>query len=189
MQDRTTVSILRMIKDTYQTPNLFPIAVDILDMCLFVIGLSALTADLKSSSPAPLGAERSLAFKFVKLIKSKSKSVLHKYMRIREDPIIWQLRLFGEYMDRSMDSEYDPRVPFKPDAWQRKVLDCLDDPKHSVLVVGAWSYCLLDRVETHNRVQRPRVLERLSFPITLWSKCCGSLTTDSSYTLLRRRPS
>ena len=136
VQDRTTVSILRMVKDTYQMPNLFPLAVDILDMCLFVIGLSALAKDLKASSPTPLGAERSLAFKFVKLVKSKSKSAVHKYMRVCEDPIIWQLRLFGEFMDRSMDSEYDPRVPFKPDAWQRNVLNCLDDVDHSVLVVG-----------------------------------------------------
>ena len=137
VQDRTTVAILRMVKDTFQMPNLFPLAVDVLEMCLYVIGLFALAADLKSSSPAPTDTDRTLAFKFVKLVKSKSKSAVHKFMRVREDPVIWQLRLFGEFMDRSMDSKYDPRVSFKPDAWQRNVLDCLDDVNHSVLVVGA----------------------------------------------------
>jgi hypothetical protein len=57
-------------------------------------------------------------------------------MAIKEDPVIWQLRVFSEYMDRSMDSAADSRVSFQPDAWQREVLDCLDEPKTSLLVVG-----------------------------------------------------
>jgi hypothetical protein len=57
-------------------------------------------------------------------------------MAINEDPVVWQLRLFGEYMDRSMDSAPDRRVSFQPDAWQREVLDGLDEPKTSLLVVG-----------------------------------------------------
>ena len=57
-------------------------------------------------------------------------------MPIVEHPVEWQLRLFGEYMDRSMDSADDHRVSFQPDAWQREVLDCLDEEGHSVLVVG-----------------------------------------------------
>ncbi|TFY68503.1 hypothetical protein EVJ58_g983 [Rhodofomes roseus] len=138
VQDRTTVAVLRMVKDTYQQPNLFPAAVDILDTCLNVIGLSSMISDLKTSSPEQSDVEHKLAFKFVKLMKSKTKSAVYKFMRIREDPIVWQLRLFGEYMDRSMDSQYDPRVPFKPDAWQRDVLDCLDD-NQSVLVVAPTS--------------------------------------------------
>ncbi|OJT09010.1 hypothetical protein TRAPUB_91 [Trametes pubescens] len=59
-------------------------------------------------------------------------------MRITEDPVVWQLRVFGEYMDRSMDSQSDPRVVFKPDAWQRKVLDCLDR-NESILVTAPTS--------------------------------------------------
>jgi len=57
-------------------------------------------------------------------------------MAIVEHPVIWQLRLFGEYMDRSMDSKPDGRVAFEPDAWQRKVLDGIDANK-SLLVVGS----------------------------------------------------
>jgi superfamily II RNA helicase len=69
------------------------------------------------------------------LIHSKSNKPYHKYMAIVEHPIIWQLRLFGKYMDRSMDSAPDKRVAFQPDAWQRQVLDCIDQD-HSLLVVG-----------------------------------------------------
>ena len=56
-------------------------------------------------------------------------------MHITEGAVEWQMRLFGEFMDRSMDSQEDSRVLFKPDAWQRKVLDSLDQ-NHSILVVG-----------------------------------------------------
>ena len=80
--------------------------------------------------------DRVLCFDFVKLVKSKSGHAVHKGMRIQEDPVVWQLRLFGEFMDRSMDSASDPRVSFKPDAWPRKVLDRLDR-NESVLVAGA----------------------------------------------------
>ena len=60
---------------------------------------------------------------------------MYKFMHITEDPVEWQLRVFGEFMDRSMDGLPDSRVSFIPDAWQRKVLDCLD-ANHSLLVVG-----------------------------------------------------
>ncbi|KAH9932994.1 P-loop containing nucleoside triphosphate hydrolase protein [Fomitopsis serialis] len=124
VRDRNTVAILRMVKDTYQQPNLFPVAADILDMCLGVIGLSSVISDLKASPPGRADVDRALAFKFVRLVKSKTKSAMHKFMRIAK--IL------------SMDSQYDPRVPFKPDAWQRNVLDCLDD-NQSVLVVAPTS--------------------------------------------------
>jgi len=39
-------------------------------------------------------------------------------------------------MDRSMDSAPDRRVSFEPMRWQREVLDGLDEPKTSLLVVG-----------------------------------------------------
>lgn len=44
----------------------------------------------------------------------------------------------GPYMDRNLDSKIDPRVPFKPDGWQRKVLDELD-ANRSVFVVAPTS--------------------------------------------------
>ena len=93
------------------------------------------------SSTAPLFSipevvpDRPLSFSTIDLMNSKSNRPYHKFMSIVESPIIWQLRLFGKYMDRSMDSAPDKRVAFQPDAWQRQVLDCIDQD-HSLLVVG-----------------------------------------------------
>jgi hypothetical protein len=78
---------------------------------------------------------RALNFRFIKLVESKTKTPIHKFMQVREHPIVWQLQFFGQFMDRSMDSQADARVPFKPDAWQREVLDAIDKYM-SLLVVG-----------------------------------------------------
>ncbi|KAG1840478.1 hypothetical protein DFJ58DRAFT_858214 [Suillus subalutaceus] len=72
------------------------------------------------------------------LVKSKTKTTVYDFMRVQEHPIVWQLRLFGEFMDRSMDSQADARVAFKPDAWQREVLDAIDQ-NMSLLVVAPTS--------------------------------------------------
>jgi len=53
-------------------------------------------------------------------------------------PIPFQLLHCGPYLTRSFDSRADPRVPFAPDAWQRRVLDALDEDK-SILVVAPTS--------------------------------------------------
>lgn len=45
---------------------------------------------------------------------------------------------FGPYMERNFDAAPDSRVPFKPDGWQRRVLDELD-ADHSVFVVAPTS--------------------------------------------------
>ncbi len=50
----------------------------------------------------------------------------------------FQLEHCGPYMERSFDSAPDPRVPFHPDAWQRKVLDAIDVDK-SLFVVAPTS--------------------------------------------------
>ncbi|KAG0641019.1 hypothetical protein HOY80DRAFT_902973 [Tuber brumale] len=50
----------------------------------------------------------------------------------------FQLLHCGPWMDRNMDSQSDPRVPFKPDGWQRKVLDELDQD-NSLFVVAPTS--------------------------------------------------
>ncbi|KAM7186950.1 hypothetical protein V8F20_011179 [Naviculisporaceae sp. PSN 640] len=54
------------------------------------------------------------------------------------DPISFQLEFCGPYLERSFDSAPDNRVPFEPDAWQRKVLDAVDCKK-SLLVVAPTS--------------------------------------------------
>lgn len=53
-------------------------------------------------------------------------------------PEEFQLLYCGPYFDRTMDSAPDSRVPFEPDAWQRKVLDEID-ARRSLLVVAPTS--------------------------------------------------
>ncbi len=50
----------------------------------------------------------------------------------------FQLQHCGPYLERSFDSAPDARVSFEPDAWQRQVLDAIDEDK-SILVVAPTS--------------------------------------------------
>ena len=135
LRDRFSVAIVRMVKELYEYGGLFPKAFTILALTLQTLGFEEYIPSLQSSSPNPSSEDRRLSFKFLKLFRSKSNAPVYKFMHITEDPMEWQLRLFGEFMDRSMDGLPDSRVSFIPDAWQRKVLDCLD-ANHSLLVVG-----------------------------------------------------
>ncbi|KAF2646563.1 DEAD/DEAH box helicase-like protein [Massarina eburnea CBS 473.64] len=80
---------------------------------------------------APEG-DRALAFKFVLA------DISGVSLTIPSSINNFQLVHCGPYFDRSMDSAPDPRVPFEPDAWQRKVLDEID-AKRSLLVVAPTS--------------------------------------------------
>ncbi|KAI0073118.1 P-loop containing nucleoside triphosphate hydrolase protein [Panus rudis PR-1116 ss-1] len=140
VRDQFTVTIMRKVKAISEAGGLFLAALKILASVLVALGFEDLLETLVDNSPnAREDDKHKLHFEFVKLVKSKTGSPVYKWMRITEDSVVWQLRLFGEYMDRSMDSQPDSRVPFYPDAWQRKVLDCLDDDGHSVLVVAPTS--------------------------------------------------
>ena len=138
--DRYTVSIMRVVKELYTSNFLTETTIGVLASIMVALGFTDYVASLEDEASSRLQPDRALAFSFVKLLKSKSHKPVHKFMTIKEDPVIWQLRVFSEYMDRSMDSAPDSRVSFQPDAWQREVLDCLDEPKTSLLVVGE---CLL----------------------------------------------
>ena len=141
VRDRFTVSIMCMVKDLYESKELFPTAAAKLATCLIALGFDDYIESFENAA-AVSAEDRKLHFDFVKLVKSKSGHPVHKWMHITEDPVVWQLRLFGEFMDRSMDSASDPRVSFKPDAWQRKVLDCLDR-NESVLVAGEMAFVVV----------------------------------------------
>ncbi|KAI0677460.1 P-loop containing nucleoside triphosphate hydrolase protein [Trametes maxima] len=136
-RDRCSVAIMCRVKELFEARDLFPTAVRKLAECMAALGFEGYI-DALADTATVTKEDRALSFSFVKLVKSKSGHVVHKWMRVTEDPVVWQLRLFGEYMDRSMDSQSDPRVSFKPDAWQRKVLDCLDR-NESVLVAAPTS--------------------------------------------------
>ncbi|UPX11156.1 RNA helicase [Ascochyta rabiei] len=51
---------------------------------------------------------------------------------------IFQLEYCGPYLEREVGSSLDERVPFRPDAWQRKVLDAIDE-NQSLFVVAPTS--------------------------------------------------
>lgn len=129
-RDRYTVSIVCMLKEICDANVMTSSAKVVLTAMFKVLGF----ADYVSSIPEVV-SDRPLSFCAIDLMNSKSNKPYHKFMAIVEPPIVWQLRLFGKYMDRSMDSAPDKRVTFQPDAWQRQVLDCIDQD-HSLLVVG-----------------------------------------------------
>jgi len=135
VHDSFTVQLLLLVSKAYKAPGHTTATVTALNSVLTAIGLKAYIPGLSSTATTSEDVDRRLSFKFEKLLKS-SGSAVHKWMHIvNEDPILWQLRVFGDYMDRSLDSRPDKRVPFEPDAWQRKVLNALDADE-SVLVVG-----------------------------------------------------
>lgn len=132
IQDKYTISIMRAVKVILDKKYITPNASKLLATVFTVLGFGEYIHML---APTDEALDRPLGFKFVKLMKSKSQILVHQFMSINEHPVIWQLRLFGEYMDRSMDSAPDHRVAFEPDGWQRRVLDCIDEGQ-SLLVVG-----------------------------------------------------
>lgn len=73
----------------------------------------------RPSSPSiDKSEERKIEFKFT----VPDQEALHVGM----SPITFQLEHYGHRMERNMDAAPDDRVAFEPDAWQRRVLDCLD---------------------------------------------------------------
>ncbi|KAJ8293829.1 putative helicase [Rhodotorula toruloides] len=98
-------------------------------------------ATASASSKASKGEkdERAkLTFHYCSLIDKDEGEALYDWMEIDENPLEWQLRNMGEYMARELDSKPDPRVDFEPDAWQREVLDNIDEDK-SMLIVAPTS--------------------------------------------------
>ncbi|KAH6638931.1 hypothetical protein C7974DRAFT_329772 [Boeremia exigua] len=87
---------------------------------------------LPSLQVPSIEGDRKLAFPFV-LDETSSAD-----LALSLSPEEFQLLYCGPYFDRTMDSAPDPRVPFEPDAWQRKVLDEID-ARRSLLVVAPTS--------------------------------------------------
>ncbi|KAK3400267.1 hypothetical protein B0T20DRAFT_180864 [Sordaria brevicollis] len=80
--------------------------------------------------PAPL-AKRKLSFNFPDITSGD-------LLPPGKSSLEFQLEHCGPFLERSFDSAPDPRVSFEPDAWQRKVLDAIDENK-SLLVVAPTS--------------------------------------------------
>jgi hypothetical protein len=131
-RDKYSLLLMRLIKEVWEIGFSTKEMASAITSVLITLGFSDYVDSLVVSGSAD---DKALSFRFVKLVKSKTKTAVYDFMRVQEHPIVWQLRLFGEFMDRSMDSQADARVTFKPDAWQREVLDAVDQ-NMSLLVVG-----------------------------------------------------
>lgn len=189
IHDHYSVSIMRVVKELYTSDFLTGTTLRILAAIMVSLGFVKYICSLEDEAIRRLQPDRVLAFSFVKLLKSKTHKPIHEFMAIKEDPVTWQLRVFGEYMDRSMDSAPDPRVSFQPDAWQRDVLDCLDKPKSSLLVVGERFKPDINFVSSLTcKLQHQRVPEKPSYLSTRWRRPSVNPTTESSYMWLRPRP-
>ncbi|KAG2134032.1 uncharacterized protein EDB93DRAFT_852671 [Suillus bovinus] len=134
-RDKYSLLLMRLVKEVWEIGFSTKEMANAITSVLITLGFSDYIDKLVVSGSTD---DRALTFRFVKLVKSKTKTAVYDFMRIQEHPIVWQLRLFGEFMDRSMDSQADTRVTFKPDAWQREVLDAIDQ-NMSLLVVAPTS--------------------------------------------------
>ncbi|KAF8446567.1 hypothetical protein BDZ91DRAFT_753278 [Kalaharituber pfeilii] len=103
---------------------------DSLDTIFTLLGLTPLPSPKSFPSPGKV------AFILSPPIPSKAltNTQVGKNFSLHE----FQLQYCGPYMERNLDPEDDTRVKFKPDAWQIKVLDALDEDK-SVFVVAPTS--------------------------------------------------
>lgn len=142
VRDKYTLYAMRTIKTILDRGAITPTVFKVISTVLLALDFESYIKPLQDQHASTMQEDRPLSFDFIKLVKSKTKAPIHNYMHITEDPAMWQLRLFGEFMDRSMDSQADRRVAFAPDAWQREVLDCIDD-EGSILVVGAYTIKLV----------------------------------------------
>ncbi|CAI6100134.1 unnamed protein product [Clonostachys chloroleuca] len=91
--------------------------------------LTRLNKHLKMPSlPFPFSTpSRSLPFRF-------DLEALRAMKELQVDAQALQLEYAGPYMDRRFDSRPDDRVQFEPDAWQRQVLDSIDEDDSLIVV-------------------------------------------------------
>jgi superfamily II DNA or RNA helicase len=122
----TVPDILAMLWSQAIYTKGFPMTSEIAGQLLLV----AKALDIPFDSPGSLPSRR---LPFVSAI-GRSKVALPAGMRALD----FQMDYCGPYLERSFDSAPDPRVAFQPDAWQRKVLDAIDDDK-SLFVVAPTS--------------------------------------------------
>lgn len=135
VKNRHMLSIMRLIKRMLDRKVLTATSKEVATTILTLFGFGSFIESMLDGVRIITGTSPSFKFKKLTKLKGGETIPIYQFMVGKEDPIEWQLRMFGEYMDRSMDSAFDRRVEFQPDAWQRKVLDSIDR-NHSTLVVG-----------------------------------------------------
>lgn len=75
----------------------------------------------------PINPPRTLPSRGLPFVSAIGRSKLGLPAGVRA--LDFQMNYCGPYLERSFDSAPDPRVAFQPDAWQRKVLDAIDEDK------------------------------------------------------------
>ncbi|TRM63126.1 hypothetical protein BD626DRAFT_495574 [Schizophyllum amplum] len=135
-RDKYTTQAMHTIADLCGRKVLTKAIAEKISGVLTVLGFGAYAKDLLPDEEKL--EDLKMTFKFVDLLEAKGTQSIFPWMRVLEDPVEWQLRLWGEHMDRSIDAASDPRVGFRPDAWQRRVLDAIDR-NSSLLVIAPTS--------------------------------------------------
>ncbi|TRM55291.1 hypothetical protein BD626DRAFT_601103, partial [Schizophyllum amplum] len=135
-RDKYTTQAMHIIADLCGRKVLTKAIAEKISGVLTVLGFGAYAKDLLPDEEKL--EDLKMTFKFVDLLEAKGTQSIFPWMRVLEDPVEWQLRLWGEHMDRSIDAASDPRVGFRPDAWQRRVLDAIDR-NSSLLVIAPTS--------------------------------------------------
>jgi hypothetical protein len=133
--ERYQVKILAEIKDISGMKGCTPSMRKTLAGLLKALGMDGVELP---KCPDSETADRSPLFMFTKTWSKSKERPAYPYFPIQGSPIEFQLRAFGEYMDRSMDSKADHRTSFDPDAWQVAVLDKIDQ-RSSILAVAPTS--------------------------------------------------
>lgn len=175
--DRYRVSLLEQIKDLSTMDGLTSTVRSTIASVLQALGFSKLDPPHNT----PTDVDRAYQFKFVKIMSKSKGTPLFSFFPIQEHPTEYQLRQFGEHMDRSMDSQPDPRTQFDPDAWQRQVLDKIDQDE-SILVVAptsaGWVSDILLLTGAYLSLSLSYV-EKLSSGFMPWNECCASQIQES----------
>ncbi|KAG8897798.1 hypothetical protein FRC00_003791, partial [Tulasnella sp. 408] len=139
VQAQYCVGLLRTASEVHDIGVASDAAKTFLRSLLDTIGLSDLDILKPSSVKSTETTKKLLTFQPIRFAhRDRSKPPLYPFLKLPSHAIDFQLDHYGVYMDRSMDGQYDSRVSFVPDAWQRNVLDRLDK-RESVLVVAPTS--------------------------------------------------
>lgn len=133
--ERYRVHILAEIKSVSGMKGCTPSVRKTLEDLLKALGMNGVELPKHPDGDSP---DRSPLFVFTKTWSKSKERPAYPYFPIQGSTIEFQLRAFGEYMDRSMDSKADYRTSFDPDAWQVAVLDKIDQ-RSSMLVVAPTS--------------------------------------------------
>lgn len=140
--ERYRVRILAEIKNVGSMKGCTPSIRKTLAGLLNALGMGGVELSKHSLGDS---ADRNPLFSFTRTWSKSKERPAYPYFPIEESPVEFQLRAFGDFMDRSMDSKVDHRTSFDPDAWQRVVLDKVDQRSSMLVVAPTSAGCVQQR--------------------------------------------